>query len=177
MLIGLVLTQAGAAPTDVDERVLGDPSLRAKVEARTRSIYDGASRPEASRRFLFTTHNLLALADAVGTEASATSASTGERLVATVWSKAGKYSVEYYRSPEGTLLFAYETFVYFSDKAPSGAWRNFMGLPAWERRSYFDDSHSIGYSAAWGKHAPAPGVGATELGAQADRLAKALAQR
>ena len=42
------------------------------------------------------------------------------------------------RSPEGTLLFVYETFVYFTETAPSDAWRNFMGLAAWERRSYFE---------------------------------------
>jgi len=42
---------------------------------------------------------------------SATSRSTGDRLVATVWSKTGRYSVEHYRSPEGVLPFVYEAFV------------------------------------------------------------------
>jgi hypothetical protein len=178
MLIGLLLARPGAAASEADERRSGDPSFRPKVEARIRSIYDAASRPDASRSFLFTTDNLLAVADGVGTEGTGVKAgSAGGRLVATIWSKQGKYSVEYYRSQEGTLLFVYETFVYFTDKAPSGAWRNFMGLPAWERRSYFDSGSAIGYAASWGKHAPAPGSGAAELREQAERLAKALGER
>jgi hypothetical protein len=98
-------------------------------------------------------------------------------LVVTAWSKSGKYAVEYHRSPEGTLLFVYETFVYFTEKAPSGCGRNFMGLPAWERRSYFDDGHAIGYAASWGKQALPPGSGAAELRVQADGLGKALRRR
>jgi hypothetical protein len=172
LLIALWAIAASAA----DERQFGDVSLRPKVEARTRSIYEAGSRPETSRRFLFTTDNLLAVPEAVGTEASATSGTTGDRLVATVWSKTGKYSVEYYRSPEGVLLFVYETFVYFTDTAPSDAWRNFMGLAAWERRIYFDDNHAIGYATSQGKHAPPPGSGAAELREQAVRLAKAFAR-
>lgn len=176
-LFALLIAQSAAAPSTTDERLFGDSSLRPKVEGRTRLIYDAGSRPETSRRFLFTTDNLLAVPEAVGTEANATSGSAGERLVATVWSKTGKYSVEYYRSPEGLLLFVYESFVYFTDTAPSDAWRNFMGLAAWERRSYFDGSHAIGYAASRGKHAPPPGSGATELREQAKRLAQALGQR
>ena len=174
LLLALLVGQSAIATSATDERQFGDAGLRPKVEARTRSIYDAASRPETSRRFLFTTDNLLAVPKAVGTEASATSGSTGDRLVATVWSKIGKYSVEYYRSTEGGLLFVYETFVYFTQAAPSGAWRNFMGLAAWERRSYFDDNQAIGYATSQGRQAPPPGSGAAELREQAVRLAKAL---
>ena len=177
LLTGLLLAQAAAAALGADERVAGDPSLRLVVDARTRPIYDGASKPESPRSFLFTTENVLAMADGVGTEATGVTSGAGSRLVATVWSKHGKYSVEYYRSEDGTLLFVYETFVYFSERAPSDAWRNFMGLPAWERRSYFNDSHAIGYATSCGKQAPAPGSGAAELREQANRLAKALGQR
>jgi hypothetical protein len=176
-VLAVSIAQPALAADAADERQFGDSSLRAKVEARTRSIYDAGSRPDASRRFLFTTNNLLGIAQAVGTEASATRGPTGDRLLATVWSKAGKYSVEYYRSPEGALLFVYETFVYFSDTAPSDAWHNFMGLAAWERRSYFDDSRAIGFAASRGKHAPDPGTGATEFRDQAERLALALGER
>ena len=177
VLFALLIAQSAIAGSAGDERQFGDLSLRPKVEARTRSIYDAGSQPEASRRFLFTADNLLAVPGAVGTEASATLGPAGDRLVATVWSKTGKYSVEYYRSPEGLLLFVYETFVYFTDTAPSDAWHNFMGLAAWERRSYFDDSHAIGYAASRGKHAPPPGFGAAELREQVVRLARALGQR
>jgi len=176
-VLALLIMQSAIVANTTDERQLGDSSLRPKVEARTRSIYDAGSRPETSRRFLFTTNNLLGVPEAVGTEANATSGPTGDRLVAFVWSKTGKYSVEYYRSPEGPLLFVYESFIYFTETAPSDAWRNFMGLAAWERRSYFDDSHSIGYAASRGKNAPPPGAGAAELREQAARLANALAQR
>lgn len=173
-LFALLIAESAMAAGATDERQFGDASLRPRVEVRTRSIYDAGSRPETSRRFLFTTDNLLGIPEALGTEASATFGTTGDRLVATVWSKTGKYSVEYYRSSKSVLLFVYETFVYFTDTAPSDAWRNFMGLSAWERRSYFDDSHAIGYAASLGKHAPPPGSGAAELHEQAVRLATAL---
>jgi len=177
MSIGLLLAQAGAAAAAAEERVSGTPSVRSAVDARTRPIYEAASRPAASRRFLFTTDNVLGLPDAVGTEATGEAAGpAGGRLIANVWSKSGRYSAEYYRSQDGTLLFVYETFVYFSDKAPSDAWRNFMGLAAWERRSYFDDNRAIGYAASIGKQAPAPGTGSAELRGQADRLARAIGQ-
>lgn len=175
-LLVLLIAPSVIAANATDERRFGDPSLAPKVEARTRSIYDAGSRPETSRRFLFATDNLLAVPEAVGTEASATSGPAGDRLVATVWSKTGKYSVEYYRAPEGRLLFVYETFVYFNDTAPADAWRNFMSLGAWERRTYFDDSQAIGYATSRGKHAPPPGSDAAALREQAARLAKALGQ-
>jgi hypothetical protein len=173
-LLSFLLAQPSVAPAAADERASGDPLLRSKVEAQTRAIYDAGSRPEASRRFLFTTENLLLVPDGFGTEATATSGTSGDRLVATVWSKRGKYSAEYYSSAEGLLLFVYETFVYFSDLAPPDAWHNFMGLPAWERRSYFDDNRAIGYAVSRGKHAPVPGSGAADFREQAGRLAKTL---
>jgi hypothetical protein len=177
MVIGAVLSQPAVA-AGIDERVSGDPSLRPRVEARTRLIYDAASKSDSPRTFLLKTDNVLGVADAVGIEATGVSAgSAGARLVATVWSTQGKYAVEYYRSQEGRLLFVYETFVFFADRAPAGAWRNFMGLPAWERRSYFEDGGSIGYAVSLGKQAPAPGSGAAELHATCERLAKALGQR
>ena len=172
----VLVAQWPAAASATDERQFGDPALRPKVESRTRPIYDAGSRPETSRQFLFTTENLLAVPNAVGTEANSTAGSAGDRLVATVWSKTGKYSVEYYMSVDGGLLFVYETFVYFADAAPSDAWRNFMGLAAWERRSYFDDNQAIGYASSQGKQAPPPGSGAAELREHALSLAKALAR-
>lgn len=41
-----------ASAADADERAPADPSLRPKVEARTRSIYDAGSRPDSPRSFL-----------------------------------------------------------------------------------------------------------------------------
>jgi len=174
LLWALLVAQPGAGGSD--EQQFGDAGLRSGVEVRTRAIYDDGSRPEAPRRFLFTPDNPLSVPEAVGTEASATSGTAGDRLLATVWSKSGRYSVEYYRSAEGRLLLVYETFVYFAEAAPSDAWRNFMGLAAWERRSYFDDDQVIGYASSRGQQAPRPGSGAVELREQAVRLAMALAR-
>jgi hypothetical protein len=178
MLAGLLIAQPGPAAAEAESRVFGTPSLRPTVDARTRPIYDAAAKPDSPRTFLFTSDDLLGVAEAVGTDASGVSAGpAGTRMVATVWSKRGKYLVEYYRSRGGDLLFVYETFVYFSDKAPSGAWRNFMGQAGWERRSYFHDDGTIGFAESKGRHAPAPGAGAPELREQARRLAAALAER
>lgn len=95
------------------------------------------------------------------------------RIVATVWSKEGKYSVEFYRAGK-TLLMACETFTFFEESAPPGAWRNFMGLAAWERHVYFDSQQNIGYAEARGLKAPAPGIGGEQLQERAQRLAQLL---
>jgi hypothetical protein len=175
-VIGVLLAQAPPHGSESVDRVSGNPSLRAAVDARTRRIYDAATRPESRRRFLQTTENLLGAADAVGTEATlAQSPTAGARIVATTWTRQGKYSVEYYCSPTGALLFTYETLTYFAETSPPDAWRNFMGLAAWERRSYFDGHQEIGYAESRGRQAPTPGAGATELREGANRLAKALA--
>ena len=177
ILLGLLWAPSAPAAEQGD-RVYGDPSLREPVERRTHAIYEAASRSESPHTFLLTTANLLLVADASGTEATGVIAgSAGRRNVATVWSKKGKYSVEYYHSEEGALLFVYETFVYFDERAPRGAWRNFMGLAGWERRSYFDGQPAVGYSESRGKDAPPPGSGGVALREAAMRLAHALAAR
>jgi hypothetical protein len=119
----------------------------------------------------------LALSHAVGTEATATFVGSAiARVVATVWTTQGKYASEYYRT-DNRLVMAYETFAYFEEAAPPGAWRNFMGHAAWERRTYFDSRGGVAYAEARGSHAPAPGGGVDQLRLQADRLVRLLQPR
>ena len=159
---------------DAELRTLGDPALRAAVDARTRPIYDAAARPDAKRVFLMTRANPLSLEAARGTEATGVVVEgTVGRIVASVWTKSGKYSVEYYRTSQA-LLFVYETFVYFEEEAPRGAWRNFMGQAAWERRTYFDDRQSVGFAEARGPNAPPPGADGPPLIDRAQRMARLL---
>jgi hypothetical protein len=158
-------------------RTYGDPSLRTMVDVRTRAIYEAASDPGSRRMFLITRGNPMSVKDARGTEATGTMVEGAvSRIIATVWTKEGKYSVEFYRTGE-TLIMVYETFTFFEESAPPGAWRNFMGLAAWERRVYFDAHRNIGYAEARGLQAPAPGVGGERLQQEAQRLAELLHKR
>jgi hypothetical protein len=64
------------------------------------------------------------------------------RIVASAWTPRGKYSVEYYLR-QGALIHVYETLAFFEEAAPKGAWRNFMRIPAWERRVYLNGSGGV----------------------------------
>lgn len=177
LAIGLLAASGPVArAAEADLRTFGDPSLRPAVDARLRAIYDGAARPDSPRVSLLTGRNLLSQPHARGTEVTGVrvGALVG-RIVASVWTKDGKYSVEYYRDETG-LQLVYETFTYFEETAPSDAWRNFLGLAAWERRSYFDGPR-IGYAEARGRQAPAPGSDAALLRGQAEDLASLVSKR
>jgi hypothetical protein len=178
-----VTTRAQVGPgsppplVQADVRTYGDPSLRAAVDTHSHSIYDVADKPDAKRISLMTRGNPLSFPGAEGTEATGVlvEGSVG-RIVVNVWTKRGRYSVEYYRAQD-TLLFVYETFAYFEERAPRHAWRNFMGLAVWERRSYFDERNRIGFAESRGADAPPPGSDGTRLIAQAERLAKLIQER
>jgi hypothetical protein len=170
-----------SAPTlrmaEPDLRTFGDPSLKIQVDARTRAIYEGVSKPEIPRPIIMTRRNLLTVPHALGTEIVGDAVEGAmPRIIATVWTKQGKYIVEYYRLQD-ELLFAAELFVYFDESAPKGAWHNFRGQPGWERRSYFNAQHIVGYSEARGEHSPSPGTGGPRLREQAQRLASLVQQR
>ena len=175
VLVALTMIAAVSprAYADGEAKRFGDPSLRTAIESRTRAIYDAANGPAAKRVFLLVPDNPLSRAGAHGTEVTGVAAG-GDfiRIVASVWTERGKYSIEYYLG-EGSLLHVYETFTYFERAAAPGAWRNFMGLPAWERRVYFRGD-AIGYAEATGAGAPDPGSGGPALRVQAQRLIKRL---
>ncbi|MFI5184661.1 MAG: hypothetical protein ACHQNV_09695 [Vicinamibacteria bacterium] len=172
LLVAPLLPMAGVAEPAV--RTFGDPSVRSAVESRTRAIYDAASNQESRRLFLMTRTNPLSVPDAMGTEATGVIVGpVVARMLASVWTKRGKYSVEYYRAEEG-LLMVYETFAYFEEAARRDAWRNFMGLAAWERRTYFDARQAVGYAETQGMEGPAPGADGTRLREQVERLARLL---
>jgi hypothetical protein len=176
LAIGLLAAPCPVArAVEPDVRTYGDPSLRPAVDARLRTIYDAAARPDSPRVSLLTRRNLLSQAHARATEVTGVRVGTlVGRIVANVWTSDGKYSIEYYRGEAG-LQLVYETFTYFEETAPRDAWRNFLGLAAWERRSYFDGPR-IGYAEARGRQAPAPGADAARLRAQAEDLAGLLAK-
>ena len=175
LLVICPLTPAWADQSGL--RTYGDPSLRTAVDAQTKRIYDVASGPSSQRIFVITRGNPMRVKEARGTEVTGTVAEGAiSRIVATVWTKEGKYSVEFYRAGK-TLLMVYETFTFFEESAPLGAWRNFMGLAAWERHVYFDSQQNIGYAEARGLRAPAPGVGGKQLQERAQRLAQLLQER
>src|SRR5215470_10066693 len=149
-LLAALLTcnlSVSSSSNEDEVRAFGDPSIRKAIDARAHAVYDNTNKPDVQRIFLITWDNPLSLPDAVGTEASGAFVEGGAvaRVVASVWTRHGKYSAEYYQGKNG-LFLVYESFVFFENTAPRGAWHNFMGLPAWEGRTYFNEDHSVGYA-------------------------------
>ena len=173
----VICPMAPARAGQSDLQTYGDPSLRTAVDVQAKKIYDVASAQVSPRIFVMTRRNPIHIGEARGTEVTGTVVEGAiGRIVATVWTRQGKYSVEFYRAGK-TLLMVYETFTFFEESAPHGAWRNFMGLAAWERHVYFDSQQNIGYAEARGLRAPAPGVGGEQLQEQAQRLAQLLQRK
>jgi hypothetical protein len=117
-------------------RVDGDETVRREVEPVVRRIYDAGRDPV----FLLMKSGVPGFKRSKYAEVAAYVAD-GElcRIVASTWLPRGKYSVEYYLR-QGTLLQVYETLVFDEKEAPARVWRNFMHLPAWERRIYRNGS-------------------------------------
>lgn len=177
LLAAVILSLASVAQTSASAeelRTFGDPLARAAIDTRVRSIYEAALGRDARRAFVFTRENPLAVDGAMGTEATGiVSGEAMRRIVATIWTPRGKYAVEFYQTREA-LLFVYETFVYFAESAPRDAWRNFMGLASWERRTWFGDGQAAVYAEARGTGSPAAGEDARRLLDQAGRLTRIL---
>jgi hypothetical protein len=156
-----------------ESRTYGDPAVRVAVEAQVKKIYELAAGPGTQVEVL-TRDNPLQLEGALATEltASIIGGSTG-RIVGAVWTKRGKYSIEFYRAGN-RLLLVYETFSFFPESAPGDAWHNFMGLPAWESRIYFGAQGEVGYAETRGRQAPPPEMTGKKLQQQAQSLTRLL---
>jgi hypothetical protein len=136
-------------------RRYGDPAARTAIDIQLKRIYELTAGP-GQQLELLTKDNPLQLRDALVTEVTASLVDGSiSRIVGTVWTKQGKYSFEFYRAG-GKLLMVYETLAYFPDSAPPDAWYNFMGLPAWESRTYFNDKEEVAFAENHGPQAPAP---------------------
>ena len=154
-------------------RTYGDPSIRTAIDVQLKRIYELATGPGVQIELL-TRDNPLQLRNAVGTELSAAiiDGSAG-RIVGTVWTKRGKYAIEFYRVGD-KLIMVYETFSFFVESAPRDTWHNFMGLPAWESRIYYGNQGEVGYAETHGSQAPAPEINGTKLQQEAEHLDKLL---
>lgn len=147
-------------------RTYGDPVVKAEVEPVTRAIYDSA------KDWTF----LLRRDNGVATEAQGGFVDGKlSRIMASDWTDAGKYQVEFYLR-DGALLFAYETFEWFEGREPKAPARNFRGLAAWERRSWFRHDR-IAYAEAAGTDAPMPGQDGERLTARATELKRLIEER
>jgi len=168
-----LMSGGGIHAQKTELRTYGDPSVRTGVDAQLRTIYEHANGPGVHVELL-TRDNPLQLRDALGTQLSASiiDGSAG-RIVGTIWTKRGVYSIEFYRVG-GKLLMVYETFSFFVESAPPDAWHNFMGLPAWESRIYYDATGDVAYAESHGSQAPTPVINGKELQQEAERLDEIL---
>jgi len=173
VLLSVVLSfQDAAGQTDAPEKTFGDREVEGMIQTQTREIYG----KETAKVFLMTSDDVLGLGGSRGTELEGSLVGPDlVRVVATAFTKRGKYGAEYYMR-DGKLLFVYETFEYFAKNAPAGAWQNFRHIAAWERRSYFWNG-VIAYGSSRGEGAPEPGNNAKKLHDQGRHVAALLAGR
>jgi hypothetical protein len=170
----VIMSRGEALAEDRELRAYGDPAVRSAVDSQLKRIYELANGPGVQVELL-TRDNPLQLPDAVATELTASLAGdSANRIVGAVWTKQGKYSIEFYRAGD-RLLMVYETFTFFMESAPSDTWRNFMGLAGWESRIYFGAQGEVGYAETHGRGAPAPERNGRNLQRQAERVGKLLA--
>jgi len=121
----------------------GNPSVQDKIKKKTSEIYDSKTKPY----FFFTTKSF-GKKSTCGMEIIAHEKSLRFNRIATKsCSDKGRLATEYYfeRKKAGftdkeKLIFVYQVFEYYNEKAKSDAWRNFKGLASWESRYYFVDS-------------------------------------
>jgi hypothetical protein len=109
-----------------------DLELKRQIEAENRIVYKDAQ----TRVFRLANHcpPALKLCEVTGFYLG----DSLRRVVVAGWEDRGRRAAEYYLR-DGAVTFIYETLEYLPEQAPTGAWRNFKGLPAWERRAYFRD--------------------------------------
>lgn len=173
MVIMTLLFFPSAAQDDIQTKVsphkIGDPALKEKIAVETRRIYDQAG----SWLFLLTRENVMNIPGAQNTDIRG-GFIDGEpaRIIATVMTDTGKYSAEFYLQNDA-LIHVYETFEYFNETAPVGAWRNFKGLAAWERRGYFNEKVA-GYMASKGLQPVDPASYSTLLQDRLQNLLKRI---
>jgi len=167
-----VLSVLGAtvlAQKNEQRKSFGDANQKEKIQVKTSAIF----KLGGDWLFALTRRDLLGLNTLEGTELEgAYSEGHFIRIIGMALAEKGKYTVEYYFEKDA-LLLAYETFEYYSEAAPVGAWRNSKRLAAWERRSYFHGVR-IGFAETRGKNAPNAGTGARTLINTSNRLLGAL---
>jgi hypothetical protein len=146
----------------------GDSTLATEIGRELRTIYDSARPGQA-----LLGENLLGINGGFGTEVRGFVVDGRlSRVIAEVWTDAGKYAAEYFFTGDA-LLFVFETYSYKEGAPASTTSRNFWGVRSWERRSYFRRTGEIGYGETIGDGGPAPGVDSEQLRVQALR-ARAL---
>lgn len=165
LLLGIPLSSVAQEAVPVVS--VGDPAYKERIHTTTSAIYEGVERwvfglQKAHGWDLNMAHGVEIQTGFVGEEA--------QRIIAKLWTDQGIYAVEFY-CQAGALLHTYETFEFFEEEAPKDAWRNFKGVAAWERRTYFDGAQ-IGYAETKGHHGPQPGTDADRLH---ERLVRVLA--
>lgn len=134
------------------------PELRREIEPELRTIYDTAK----TRVFLLLSSCPPGLkhCDLTGYYAGETLA----RIVVLGWEDRGRRAIEYYFRG-GALIHIYESFEYVAEAAPADAWKNFKGLPAWERRVYFRGGEAGHVEGSGTASAPIAAGAARELAA------------
>lgn len=172
LIFAILLTGTQAQKKDDQRRTFGDPKQKERIRKKTSAIYEKGG----DWLFILTRQDLLRLNTLEGMELRAIySDGYFTRVIAMALAEKGKYNVEFYLEKDA-LLFAYETFEYYLERAPPRAWRNFKGLAAWERRSYFLNSRIV-YAETRGRNAPKAGTGSKALINTANRLIAILKKK
>lgn len=120
----------------------GDKLVQDDIKKKTAEIYNSKSKP-----YFFSTTKSFGEKSTCGTEITAYQKSLRfNRIISKTCTKLGRQTTEFYfgRKKEGftdreNLIFVYQVFEIYDEKARVDAWRNFKGLASWESRYYFVD--------------------------------------
>lgn len=113
----------------------GDSTVVDSIKKTASWIYENKDET-----FFFLTKDQLQSLNEVGTSIIAHQKdSLINRIITISMTPNGQMSTEYYFDKE-QLIYAYQTFEYFNETAPTGSWKNFKGIPGWESRYYFVDN-------------------------------------
>jgi len=116
------------------EIIIGDSTIVGKVKPNTSQIFENRDRT-----YFFLTKKPLRQGQTIATNITAHS-NKGDinRIIAISITNKGQLATEWYFL-NGILIFAFESFEYFTEIDAPTSWKNFKGFQAWESRYYFEN--------------------------------------
>ncbi|HEX5170626.1 MAG TPA: hypothetical protein VFW11_15725 [Cyclobacteriaceae bacterium] len=122
------------------ENIFGDTALISDIQAKCSSLYNTQDKTD-----FFVTKKKFYKHQVSGTNIVAYSKKGNLfRIVVNTYVRDGQLSGEYFYW-ENSLIMIYETLEYYAESSPEGQVKNFMGIPFWETRFYFDDSKIVAH--------------------------------
>ena len=118
--------------TKGQELLIGDSTVVDEIKKHTSKIYNNKDKT-----FFYLTKKNLRQVKTYGNNIIAhTKNDSINRIISISMTKSGQLSTEWYFW-KNKLIYAYESFEFFSEQKKKSNWKNFKDLHAWESRYYF----------------------------------------